>query len=675
MTQDNNFSPKPQEEELTITSSKISRRFLLGAIPAAAVVLALPEMAVARGGNGSGGGKGGGKARNRVQLATDPIDFSEPDVLSSNSGELAVGDFTVMETDVTIPCLTADPITVRAYKNGSNDPTIPGPTFQLNPGEKITMNFQNRLPLNPTDGGTSSTDPYCPDPVSLGTWDPFNDEVPAYNAPKCFNSTNMHFHGLHVSPGTAADGRVSDNVLINVEPPGQDNGLGGDREYCVWLPDHHAPGTHWYHSHHHGATGLQVSNGMAGAIIIPEPDENAMGIDPDHDKIWLLQEVVGDAGNSQYKDLGVYVGRSNSIPGDFVVNGLCKPTLTINSAELYRWRFINATSTPRGFTKLVLLKFSGDPNADISTCTCPEGLLFNANLTMNLIAVDGISFYGKPPKQVTEWDFGSGNRADFLVCLDPGTYVVVKEAMSGNGTTASQRSAQVLGYVRAEANLDPANDNEQKECPDLPETIPGTLPYYLTPIEDGQITASGVGSIANPRSFDFTVQSFGLSSDDPNSNDPAYKDMTGEEKRARNQYFVTAEQEDNNDPEQFHGISNQISVNLNAVERWQLTTPTTGGNSAHPFHIHVNPFQVEGKLIDDSQPDTPDNRIWMDTITVLNTDTPTYIRTRFLDYPGDFVFHCHILIHEDRGMMRQVHVVDTGVESTGPCESLDRDTL
>jgi FtsP/CotA-like multicopper oxidase with cupredoxin domain len=103
-----------------------------------------------------------------------------------------------------------------------------------------------------------------------------------------------------------------------------------------------------------------------------------------------------------------------------------------------------------------------------------------------------------------------------------------------------------------------------------------------------------------------------------------------------------------------------------ALQDWVLENYTT---IAHPFHIHVNPFQVlrvnmpaEGKTYAPK-----DNFVWQDTIAIppakLNPDktvqTPgsVVIRHAFPDFVGTYVLHCHILAHEDRGMMQLVRVV------------------
>jgi hypothetical protein len=123
-----------------------------------------------------------------------------------------------------------------------------------------------------------------------------------------------------------------------------------------------------------------------------------------------------------------------------------------------------------------------------------------------------------------------------------------------------------------------------------------------------------------------------------------------------------------------------IAVPLNTAEEWTIEN-AQGGNT-HPFHIHVNPFQMVGRTIDfevdkpqseKMDPNDPCNWMWMDTVALpLKTTTSTgeiKIRTRFLVYQGEYVLHCHILVHEDVGMMMNVKVC---AEDDKTCAESDR---
>jgi FtsP/CotA-like multicopper oxidase with cupredoxin domain len=100
---------------------------------------------------------------------------------------------------------------------------------------------------------------------------------------------------------------------------------------------------------------------------------------------------------------------------------------------------------------------------------------------------------------------------------------------------------------------------------------------------------------------------------------------------------------------------------LNSVEEWTLYNATP--RVQHPFHIHVNPFQVV-EVFDPSlttQPVLAKPYVWWDTIAIPSAANGkngyVKIRSRFADFVGLFVIHCHILAHEDRGMMQLIEVV------------------
>ena len=104
----------------------------------------------------------------------------------------------------------------------------------------------------------------------------------------------------------------------------------------------------------------------------------------------------------------------------------------------------------------------------------------------------------------------------------------------------------------------------------------------------------------------------------------------------------------------------QETVQLGATEEWTIYND---GGPAHPFHIHVNPFQVIAiKTSANAQEiELPRPWIWWDNIAL---PPGGYVRmlSRFLDFSGAYVLHCHILGHEDRGMMEMVNVVSTETE-------------
>ena len=95
-----------------------------------------------------------------------------------------------------------------------------------------------------------------------------------------------------------------------------------------------------------------------------------------------------------------------------------------------------------------------------------------------------------------------------------------------------------------------------------------------------------------------------------------------------------------------HAIPQVIDVN--SAEEWILSVPDDhhGGSEGHPFHIHVNSFEVisiDGKV---QPPGTIQDTIW------VGASSEVVIRMKFRQWTGKSVFHCHILPHEDTGMMQ-----------------------
>jgi peroxiredoxin len=92
---------------------------------------------------------------------------------------------------------------------------------------------------------------------------------------------------------------------------------------------------------------------------------------------------------------------------------------------------------------------------------------------------------------------------------------------------------------------------------------------------------------------------------------------------------------------------------LGTAQQWKLNALA----NSHPFHIHVNSFQVTGHLDGNGNPVDDGVGDWKDTLFVPEAHTYT-IRHRFQDFAGKTVFHCHILDHEDQGMMMPLELHD-----------------
>lgn len=205
--------------------------------------------------------------------------------------------------------------------------------------------------------------------------------------------TNLHTHGLHVSPDFNADGSASDNIKLRIlsKPDWQARLDSGDPDLAE-LAEHehvgeldykiqmsfehqgqnmpHPPGTHWYHPHAHGATHDQVASGMAGFLLVegdvdeainlamtgeswPRPEIETGPYDY-RERLMLLQRV-----HLQPADLDAGGFRRNSLRFPLVaaLNGVAKPPLMImRPGAVERWRVLNGSVDGAGTKRFMVLE-------------------------------------------------------------------------------------------------------------------------------------------------------------------------------------------------------------------------------------------------------------------------------------------------------------------------------
>ncbi len=149
------------------------------------------------------------------------VEFANPPEIRSGAGTLKA----TLWAEYAHNFIGDDPVYLRSY-NGA----LVGPTLRARPGDNLLVRVINDLPDEPAAAHPSPT-----------------------SGPHGLNTTNLHSHGLHVSPEDN-----SDNVFLEVAPRSR-------QDFRFLLPTDHPPGTHWYHPHKHGAVAIQVSSGMAGA--------------------------------------------------------------------------------------------------------------------------------------------------------------------------------------------------------------------------------------------------------------------------------------------------------------------------------------------------------------------------------------------------------------------------
>nr|XP_002123563.1 uncharacterized protein LOC100187450 [Ciona intestinalis] len=555
---------------------------------------------------------------------------------------------------------------------------IGGPTWMVYPGDTLNLRLENKLGPNPV-----------------------NDTGPnTYHKP---NTTNIHVHGLHISP----EG-ISDNVFLTVEP-------GAVQQYQFNIPEHHPAGTYWYHPHFHGSGNFQVSGGMAGLIIIQDnpyhfdtPYELRMVSCPlncNHDMQMLIQPTLQYNENAlpnifgeiqeQIQDDPLFRNEQYAVPGAdgnlaqwlfnttnevnyFTVNGQLKPRMYFRAGQMKRLRFANA---------------GGAHALELEVISLSNG----RKCEWREIALDGVYLPSPRVSRTGQSLVLPGGRVDWLLRCDyQGVYQIVSTVKPLNNPTMGQfdRFSGVLATVQVYG-----------------------------------------GSVAFPLDFPLTLP--------PR---PQYMpDLRYVGDRERDQFVVEMGTRDGLNREQFPAdpsIRIRHKMQLGRLQEWTFVNPNPF--LLHPMHIHVNHFQVisynkyDGPIIynpaffappDDGPGGMPQNQTgppppepverFVDqngdyceyqydgfmlegqtparanlssVLNMLGHDTRYYTGPGFLgyaeigeyrdtipipplsnvtirfiptDYTGRVLVHCHNTVHSDQGMLLNAEIVPAGSSTAG----------
>lgn len=623
--------------------------------------------------------------------------LAAPDVLKSENGTLNFTLAVQYQQNRIAKCNTW--LRNYAYKQGDQKEfksALVGPTLKLAPGDILKFRLENRLPTCKSDTEKEDQNYLCASAEHAGHHSDVllsESDAKNMNTPHNFNVTNFHTHGLWVSPS-----KQSDNVLLEIKP-------GTGFEYEVRIPKSHPQGTFWYHAHVHGSTALQVSSGMAGAIIIeggdPKKDiQNQPKIKNKKEQIIVLQQIAYDChGQIEYYDAknrpaGVHVcqigGEDFDIfgPGEWqqskrrtLINGQVVPKVIMRPNEIQRWRFIHA-----GVRETVKLSVVRRPTWEQDINPKPLGYL-------NQISVDGLN-----TGRLDKWDLSSavssteplqpGYRADYLYQApsEEGVYWLVdldsapqKSLQGVPEDIAELMQIVVTGepVAKAEAVLPTSAELAQFRAHDAPTQAEITamdnsankesMMFYL----GSRLSVNAAMEQAEKESKEFSCQN--IWNQDINKGDiPEGIKLTKEQKDEDLIFSV--------DGKPFGEISTR-ELTLGTWQRWDLCT--RGLAPMHPFHIHVNPFYAS-RIGPDGKPqwvwrdtlaiekgnDSPDDKHKGEKQSEIAPHTVIYSKYRYPtslpgltdnvkeQYTGEFVLHCHILDHEDQGMMQKVKLVE-----------------
>lgn len=524
------------------------------------------------------------------------------------------------QTDIQLECAFKDmtidgtKVRLRAY----ND-QIPGPLMKIFPGQRVRVTLKNSLP--PYDSSAWSGD---------------------HNVPHRLGSTNLHVHGLNVIPHLFEPIGTSDPKTPMIEIP-----PGGSKQYVFDIPPDHPPGLNWYHPHHHGSTAVQAVTGMAGGIVVYGAIDEVPAIKAAKEYFIVMQDI-GLFPSEDDPNIWTYLPKQNAIWQTFGNNVTIYDPKTQKDVPTYlqggfttgdyklRYyltngaAFFKETHNPQDPTnptpaQLKPPRFTLAPGEVVrfrmlNGCSDNYMPIAVEGHEMHLLALDGVNFPNvrvlpqtkipdpnqRDPGTEGQIQLAPANRAEFMIkgSATPGIYRIVQIQQAQQFLYSAQKTIAEI------------------EVKGAPVTM--ALPTAL-PIPTREYPLIKPSEIQNLRVIYFAGQF-------PGTENP-YVGID---------FLLNGQQYDDT----------QVNyvVDRDGVEEWRLVVGDSqhGGTEGHPFHVHVNSFEVisvNGKLL---EPGTIKDTVW------IPAESTVVIRMRFKQFIGKTVFHCHILPHEDTGMMQNL---------------------
>lgn len=450
-------------------------------------------------------------------------------------------------TPVTLIAAT-DPVTGKSeFRYHSNN--IP-PVIRVAPGSILNVEYKNKLAAKSRED--------C-------------------NGHPCAQMTNLHFHGLHVSPNAPQD-----NVLTMMASPGE------TLHYIVEIPPQQPPGLYWYHPHSHGESYQQDLDGMSGAIVVEGIDRYVPEVAQMHERILVLRDLVLPKDGAERKALMESVGMQDAPCGSapeaperaFTVNGTLRPQIEIAPGERQFWRILNA---------------SPDRYADLELASAP----------FEVVALDGMPLAYHYPSERT--------RRMNHVLLPPAGRV---EAI----VTGPPAESQAALRTRCFDTGPDGNTNPVMVVADIISAKPSPL-------------QSRPGLAGTPVHVVFAPEVLKR----VEASEPQFTVTFTEDKEG---FYINGRKFEMDD-------GPMLTVDVGSLHHWRVVNAT---REAHPFHIHqvhFLPYAVGEKTVQDP--------VWLDTVNVPYGSSIDLVMD-FTDpiIRGMSLFHCHLLSHEDKGMMAKI---------------------
>jgi FtsP/CotA-like multicopper oxidase with cupredoxin domain len=435
------------------------------------------------------------------------------------------------------------------------------------------------------------------------------------------SSTNLHFHGLVIPPTCHQDDTL--NTAIEPSDP--------EFEYRFRVPQDQPPGVYWYHPHIHGITRAHILGGASGVLIVEGIEAASKAVrglpervfvirdqelqNPNADPVWtgpgpapkVIRDIDGDVMNTgtgtgtPAKDLSI-----NYVPVPFP--HYPPAVIAVRPGQKQLWRVLNAS----GLTYLDLRLFFND---------VPQSL--------GLVSLDGAPLNHEDPRtQIIRWKnhflVPPAGRVEFIVTGPAaGVHGTLVTRSVDTGPVGDNDPVRTLAVIKASA-----------DAPNPNSTIPVEYSLPMRP---------RFGPLRAAKPVRQRLLYFSEEPADPKN--PA----------GRTIFYFTVEGQPRKAFDPQSPLPN-IIVHAGDVEDWTIENRS---KELHAFHIHQTHFQLlesNGMAVDEPfLRDTVNVDFWREKMTEFPS---VKLRMDFRDPAmiGTFPYHCHLLEHQDNGMMGVIRV-------------------
>ncbi len=350
-------------------------------------------------------------------------------------------------------------------------------------------------------------------------------------------------------------------------------------------------GTYWFHPHPHGRTGHQVYHGLTGLIVVSDDEEDAARLPGDDlDLPLVIQDRSFDAGNQLvYLAAGMHDRMMGFIGRQVLVNGSIDYQRTVPRTA-HRLRLFNGSNA----TTYRLRLGNGKPFTVIGT----DGGLLERPLMRETLTLG-------PAERADVWvDFASHAPGEEIALEAESWSPMLANVTNMQAGTPAQRGARVIARFRIGSG--------GARLTRLPQRLAA---YPVLRIEDAV-------NRSNPRSFQMS--------------------MRGGRALLNGREFKRMDE-----------VADNEKVRLGTTEVWEFANDANFGmRMAHPMHVHNLQFRVVGRNGASHALSAGFTDEGLKDVVLVLPGERVRVLMKFENHTGIYLYHCHILEHEDLGMMR-----------------------